>query len=152
MMNLRHRECGGAAHFRQSSAASRESSTTSKPNTPETLSTSLSNTVHHLSKEEDLTVRHAHAHVVDLLPVLEGLPDCTLTTILLGIMVVLQEVADEELVLGLCTEQEAEADRVEQTPSEGVHEVQRERVRGEDRKCDRVEQDEDELEVGCAGR
>ena len=93
--------------------------------------------------ERNLTVRHAHAHVVDLLPVLERLPDRTLTAILLGIMVVLQEMADEELVLGLCAEQETEADGVEQAPREGVHEVQRERVRGEDRECNRIEQDED---------
>ena len=142
-MSLQHQEYGGAARFQQSSAASRGSSTTSKPNTPETLSTSLINTVHRLSNEEDLTVRHAHAHVVDLLPVLERLPNRTLTTILLGIMVVLQEVADEELVLGLCAEQETEADGVEQAPCEGVHEVQREGVRGEDRECNRIEQDED---------
>ena len=67
-------------------------------------------------------------------------------------MIVLKEVAHEELVLGLCTEQKTQADGVEQAPREGVHEVQREGARREDRERGRVGYNQDQLEVRRAAR
>ena len=72
--------------------------------------------------------------------------------IVLRVVVVLEVVADEELVLRLCAKQQAEAKLVEQRPREGVHEVQREGTRREDRERGRVGYNQDQLEVRRAAR
>ena len=98
------------------------------------------------------TIRHAHARVVDLLPVLERLMHRALPAVIVRVVVVLEVVTDEELVLRLCAKQQAEAKLVEQRPRKGVHEVQREGTRREDRERRGVGDNQDQLEVGRAAR
>ena len=59
------------------------------------------------------TVSHAHAHVVDHLPVLERLMHGTLASIVVRIVVVLKEVPDEELALRLRAKEQSEAEGLE---------------------------------------
>jgi hypothetical protein len=70
------------------------------------------------------TISHTHAHIIDCLPVREGLNDGTLTDILLGIVIVLQEVANQELVLALGTKKLAKANVVDEDPRQGMEEMQ----------------------------
>ena len=72
--------------------------------------------------------------------------------IVLRVVVVLEVVADEELVLRLCAEQRTEAKLVEQRPRECVHEVQRKGTRREDRERRGVGYNQDQLEVRRAAR
>lgn len=103
------------------------------------------------------TIRHAHAQVINLLPVRERLNDRAAAVVARRVVVVLQEVAHEELALGLRAEEDAEPDGVREAPRERVHEVERERApcreRREQGQHEGVEYQEDELEVrGATGQ
>lgn len=103
-----------------------------------------------------LTVRHAHAQVINLLPVRERLDDRAAPVVTGRVVVVLQEVAHEELALRLRAQEEAEPHRVREAPRERMREVQAERApcreRGEEREHERVEHQEDQLQVRGAVR
>ena len=98
------------------------------------------------------TISHTHAHIIDCLPVRESLDDGTLTDILLGIVVVLQEVANHKLVLALGTKELAEANVVDEDPRQGMNEMQDERgpgrERGDERHGCRICDNQDEHGIG----
>lgn len=105
------------------------------------------------------TICHAHAQVVDALPVTECLDYRTLATIDLDmIIVVIHEVVpDEELVLALFEEQESEAEVMEQAPYKRMYKVDHQgigvRQFRQERKTDTVSHDQDEHGVrGPSGR
>ena len=103
-------------------------------------------------KSSERGVRHAERDVVEDLPVVERLLDSSLLS--LGVVEVLDKVADEPLVLRLLLEDESEAERVEQSPRERVEEVGDQEwaatERGEQHRHDGVGEQEDEQEVGRA--
>lgn len=102
------------------------------------------------------TVSHAHAEVVNRLPIGESLNDRSLHNILFGIVVVLQEMADHELVLALGTEKQSQTDVVNEYPCQGVNVVKDESAFGRERRdqchsCS-IRDNQDEHGVGCPGR
>lgn len=110
----------------------------------------------HRAREESrrtrarLTVHHRQRQVVDDLPVRESLFDGSFLS--RGVVVVLDEVSNEPLVLGLLLKEDSETERVEEPPSEGVKEVRdEERSTGEGGKehgTESVGEEEYEREVG----
>ena len=107
---LQHQECGGGARRQRSTAAgaSRSSTPDKRP------------ILFHRQRPEQAaqhstrTIRHAHARVVDLLPVLERLVHRALAAVVVRVVVVLEVVADEELVLRLRAEDEPEPEAVDE--------------------------------------
>jgi len=76
-------------------------------------------------RHEVRTICHAHAEVVDGLPVVKGLNDRPLSDIPLRIVVVLDIMPDEELALALCPEKQSKTNIVEQQPEQRVDVVHR---------------------------
>jgi hypothetical protein len=74
-----------------------------------------------------------------------------LTAVVRRIVVMLEEVADEELALALRLEKEAKPNRVEQRPCHGVHEVEGQSLR-EHSSANDVDRDQEQLKVGSPRR
>jgi hypothetical protein len=102
-----------------------------------------------------LTICHAHAEIVETLPICERVLDSTTAPVVFRVEVILQEMPNQELGPALGTQKETQAERVEEDPRKCMNEVQGEdsavRGSGKEREGKGVEQHEEQHGVARPG-